>query len=142
MDCAQPLQAGCALFSGGTKAEFPATKVVRLAWAPTSHGQMSVSVWVTTTSSALTPNSSATIWPMTVSAPWPISVAPVDDIDRTEVIDLNDCPAPIRFIDPGSSPDMDHRSHSESFPSLLPRFCLQSSFLSHGNRYTPSGHTY
>src|SRR4030042_593726 len=47
-----------------------------------------------------------------------------DDIDRSEVIDLDNRPATVRFIDPGASAHMDHRCHpnasSISSPPVLP----------------------
>ena len=49
------------IFRAAPKAALPATKVVRLAWAPTSQGQMSVSLWITCTSSTSMPICSATI---------------------------------------------------------------------------------
>ena len=55
----------------------PATKVVRLAWVPTSQGRTFVSELTTSTRSSGTPSVSATIMARTVSEPCPISVAPV-----------------------------------------------------------------
>ena len=51
--------------------------VVRLAWAPTSHGFTAVSLLMTSTRSTGIPSSSATIMARTVSEPCPISLAPV-----------------------------------------------------------------
>ncbi len=65
------------IFSAASRAALPAMNVVRLAWAPTSHGFTLVSELTTSTRSRGTPSVSATIIASTVSEPCPISVAPV-----------------------------------------------------------------
>ena len=60
-------------FSAARRAALPAMNVVRLAWAPTSHGFTAVSELTTSTRSSGTPSVSATIMASTVSEPCPIS---------------------------------------------------------------------
>ena len=74
--------------------DLKAMNVVRLAWAPTSHGLIVVSELTTSTRSSGTPSVSATIMASTVSDPWPISVAPVTSETRPKSSSLTMAPQP------------------------------------------------
>jgi len=72
----------------------PAMNVVRLAWAPTSQGLMSVSELRTLTASRGTPISSAAIIAITVSEPWPSSEAPLITVTAPASSTLTSVPQP------------------------------------------------
>ena len=76
------------------RAALPATKVVRLAWTPTSHGLTSVSLWLTLTASRGTPSVSATIMARAVSDPCPSSEDPEMRATRPESSILIMAPQP------------------------------------------------
>ncbi len=82
--------------------------VVRLAWAPTSHGFTDVSELTTSTRSSGTPSVSATIIASTVSDPCPISVAPVISETRPKSSQLDDGAAAVRAVDARAAADVEH----------------------------------
>ena len=95
-------------FSAARRAALPAMNVVRLAWAPTSHGFTAVSELTTSTRSSGTPSVSATIIASTVSEPCPISVAPGDQRDAAEVVELDDGAAAVGAVDARAAADVEH----------------------------------